>query len=90
MPATVTVRVTPRAGRTAITAWADGILHVKLAAPPVEGAANDALLHLLADVLDVGAQSIRIVSGQHGRLKRVEIVTREQADVDARLTDFAD
>ena len=81
----MTVRVTPRAGRTAVTRYADGILHVKLAAPPVEGAANDALLHLLADILGIGVRSLRIVSGQHGRLKRVEIGPLEPAALDAML-----
>jgi uncharacterized protein (TIGR00251 family) len=73
-----------------VTAYADGVLHVKLAAPPVDGAANEALILLLADVIGVGRRSIRIVSGQHSRLKRVEIADREQADVDARLSGFRD
>lgn len=87
MTATVTVRVTPRAGRSAVTTYADGVLHVKLAAPPVEGAANDALVDLLADLFDTGRRSIRITSGLKSRLKRVEIHGLDQAAVDRRLAE---
>jgi uncharacterized protein len=83
--ASLTVRVTPRAGRSAVTGLVDGVLHVKLAAPPVEGAANDALVDLLAESLDVGKRSIRIVSGSRGRVKRLELTGLTQASLDARL-----
>jgi uncharacterized protein len=88
--AAVTVRVTPRAGRSAVTGLADGMLHVKLAAPPVEGAANDALVDLLAALLRVGRRSIRLTSGLHGRVKRVEISGMDQAALDQRLAPFRD
>jgi uncharacterized protein (TIGR00251 family) len=48
-------------------------LKVRLTAPPVEGAANDALIELLADELDVARRSIRIVAGATSRTKTVEI-----------------
>ena len=46
---------------------------MRLSAPPVEGAANDALTALLAERLGVPRGAIRIVSGERGRLKRVAI-----------------
>lgn len=68
-----TVRVTPRAGRSVITGVRDELLLVRLAAPPVEGAANEGLIELLADAFDVPKRSVRIVSGGRSRTKRVEI-----------------
>jgi len=53
---------------------------VRIAAPPVEGAANDALIAYLADLFHLPKRSIRIVSGDRGRRKRVALagVTAEQ------------
>ncbi len=71
------VRVTPRARQTAATGIveADGrpALAVRLAAPPVEGAANKALLRYLAEALDLPRSAVRIVSGDTGRLKQVSL-----------------
>jgi uncharacterized protein (TIGR00251 family) len=65
--------VTPRAGRSVISGVREGLLLVRLAAPPVEGAANQALIALLAESFDVPKRSIRLVSGERSRTKRVEI-----------------
>ena len=72
------VRVTPRAKRSAVTGiveTADGCpaIAVKLAAPPVDGAANQALIAYLAMELGVGRSSVRIVSGEKSRLKVVRM-----------------
>jgi uncharacterized protein (TIGR00251 family) len=56
-------------------------LVVRLAAPPVEGAANDALIELLAERLGVGRRDVRIVSGDRGRQKRVSIAGVSAAHV---------
>jgi len=48
-------------------------LVVRLAAPPVDGAANAALVELLADRLGISVRSIRVVSGEHSRDKRVAV-----------------
>jgi uncharacterized protein (TIGR00251 family) len=76
----IDVRVIPRARTTACTGTRDNALVVRVAAPPVEGAANDALVAYLAQALHVPRRSIQIVSGERGRLKRVAIagVTAEQ------------
>ncbi len=65
------LRVTPRASRTQIDGIVDGQLRVRLAAPPVEGAANDALVKFLSQTLKVPKSTIQIVAGQRGRAKSV-------------------
>jgi uncharacterized protein (TIGR00251 family) len=68
------VRLTPRASRNGIDGimtGADGrtALQIRLTAPPVDGAANDALIAFLARTLDLRKADISIISGQSGRLK---------------------
>lgn len=79
------VRVIPRAGRTQLAGERDGRLLVRLAAPPVEGAANDALIVFLAEILDVPRRAIRIVAGERGRQKRVAVDGVNAALARARL-----
>lgn len=67
------VRVSPRASRDAISGVHDGALKVALKAPPVEGAANAALIALLAKRLGVPKRAVRITSGESSRNKRVEV-----------------
>jgi uncharacterized protein (TIGR00251 family) len=78
--ARLTVRVTPRARRNAIEGEYQGALIVRLAAPPVQGEANDALRRLLAERLNVPVSAVRIVAGEKSRRKRLAIagVTRAQ------------
>jgi hypothetical protein len=78
------VRVIPRARKTEIAGTRDGALLVRLAAPPVEGAANDALIEFLAERLGVTRRAVRIVSGERGRQKRVA-VAGVTADLAQRL-----
>ena len=81
------VRVIPRSSKTEVAGTREDALVVRLAAPPVEGAANDALIELLADRLRVPRHAVRIVSGEHGRRKRVHIagvtaaIVRQQFDL---------
>jgi uncharacterized protein (TIGR00251 family) len=74
------VRVIPRARKHEIAGMRGDALLVRLAAPPVEGAANDALIAFLADRLRVPRRAVRIVSGERGRQKRVAVtgLTAEQ------------
>jgi uncharacterized protein (TIGR00251 family) len=81
----VTVRVTPRAGKTAIAGVRDDVLLVKLAAAPVDGAANDALIALLADAFDVPGRRIDIAAGERGRTKRVCLVGASPKQLESRL-----
>ncbi len=69
----IDVRVTPRASRSGLDGEHAGALRVRLHAPPVEGAANDELVRMLADALDVPKRAVAIVSGQGSRTKRVKV-----------------
>jgi uncharacterized protein (TIGR00251 family) len=83
---TLTVRVTPRAGRDALRGVRQGALLVRLGAAPVDGAANDALVRLLAESLDVPRRAVRLVSGERARQKRVRIMGLTAAAAAARLS----
>ena len=67
------VRVQPRASSNEIVGARDGVLRVRLQAPPVDGAANDALVRFLADEFGVPRRLVRIVSGFGSRNKVVEV-----------------
>jgi uncharacterized protein (TIGR00251 family) len=82
--AVATVRVTPRASRTRIDGVRDGVLLVKVGAPPVDAAANDALIDLLAGTFRVPRRDVRITAGARSRTKQVAIVGRA-ADLNAAL-----
>jgi hypothetical protein len=79
------VRVIPRAPRTRVDGECGGAILIRLAAPPVDGAANDALVSFLADTLKVPRRNISIVSGSKSRDKRVHIVGIDETAVRARL-----
>jgi uncharacterized protein len=65
------VRVSPRASRTAAAGAHDGALKVRVAAPPVEGAANEELTRFLAKSLGVPARAVSIVGGHASKSKVV-------------------
>lgn len=71
----------PRASRTALAGPRHGRLLVRIAAPPVDDAANEALLTFLASVLGCPRRAVRLISGERAREKRVAVdgVTLEAA-----------
>ena len=82
---TFRVRVTPRAGRTAFAGVRGESLLVRLAAAPVDGAANDALLAFLAEALRCPRRHLTIVSGERAREKVVRVASMEAASVSAKI-----
>ncbi len=82
------VRVTPRASKSAVDGVRDGRLVVKVTAPPVDAAANDAVVALLADVLHVPKRTISIVLGATGRNKTIEVSGVAVEAIRARLSDI--
>ena len=79
------VRVTPRAGRDSLEGERAGALLVRLKAPPVEGAANEALVKLLGKAVGLPPSAVRITRGLAGRSKIVLLVGTDVPSVRARL-----
>ncbi len=69
----IAVRVTPRASRDAFGAGGEEHFAARLAAPPVEGAANAALVPLVAKSFGVAKRSVTLIAGDTARLKRLRI-----------------
>jgi uncharacterized protein (TIGR00251 family) len=69
----VDVRAQPGARSESVAFQADGTLHVRVRAPAVDGRANAAVLSLLATAARLRRSQVRLVSGERGRHKRVEI-----------------
>ena len=71
---TFTVRVVPRASKSEIVGEIGGSLKVRIAAPPVDGAANDQVVRLLAKAFGVARSRVSIVSGETSRIKRICVI----------------
>lgn len=69
----VSVQVQPRAGRTELAGILGEAVKIRLTAPPVDGAANDALLRFLSESLGVPRAAVAIVRGHSARRKTVEV-----------------
>ena len=83
--AVLVVLVQPRASRTRVVGEHDGRIKVQLAAPPVDGEANAALLAFLADACGVKRADVALLAGESGRRKRVRITGADAAAVAAAL-----
>lgn len=83
--ARISVRVQPRARADAIVELRDGMLIVRVMAPPLDGRANQAVCRLIAEILDLRPARLSIVRGQHARDKVVAVEGLDQADVDAAI-----
>jgi uncharacterized protein (TIGR00251 family) len=81
----VSVRVIPRSSRNVLE-WEEGAIKARLTAPPVDGAANAALIALLAETLSLPKRAITLIRGTTGRQKTVEIEGLEQAEIIQRLS----
>jgi hypothetical protein len=77
--------VAPRASRTRVVGEHDGRLKISLAAPPVDGEANDALVRFLAEALSVRRTDVEIARGDTGRRKTVRVAGRTAAHAAAAL-----
>jgi uncharacterized protein (TIGR00251 family) len=84
--AVLSVRITPGARRNAVSAFREGVWHIKIAAPPVEGRANDELVAYLGRLLDVRRGAISVVKGHASRSKLVSVSGLTGEDISIRLT----
>ncbi|MBM0107251.1 DUF167 domain-containing protein [Steroidobacter sp. S1-65] len=84
--ARLNVYVQPRASKTAVVGMHDGCIKIRLAAPPVDGAANAALIEFVAEQLDVAKSRVRITAGLTSRRKTVEVDGVSAAQLAAALS----
>ncbi|MCA1566182.1 MAG: DUF167 domain-containing protein [Acidobacteria bacterium] len=73
------VRVVARASRSEVVGVHDGALRVRVAAPPVEGAANEELARTLARALGVPSRAVRVTSGHAAKTKLVRVAGATRA-----------
>lgn len=78
--ARINIYVQPRASKTVVAGMHDGCIKIRLAAPPVDGAANSALVEFVAKELGIAKSRVRITAGLTSRRKTVEVdgVTAEE------------
>ena len=82
---TLTVRIQPRASKNEVLRLENGSLKIRLTAPPVDGAANEALVRFLADRFGVAKSQVEIVSGHTSRDKIVRINGKSGDDAERLL-----
>lgn len=88
----LTVRLTPRGGRDAVEGWVSDaagrpVLKARVAAAPVDGAANEALIALIARSVGRPKGKVRLVSGAGARIKQIEIEGLNEAELALALGD---
>lgn len=69
----IKIKVLPKSSMNEIIGTKDGLLKIKVTAPPVEGAANAAVIKLLAQKFGLKKSQISIVQGQKSKIKTVEL-----------------
>lgn len=79
------VRVQPNASRNQVDGYEDGILRLRVTAPPMEGKANAGLISLLAKALGVSKSKVEIVRGHGSRNKVVAVDTLTEHEVRRRI-----
>lgn len=81
----ISVRLQPRAAKNQIVGFQEGVLKIKVTAPPVDGEANQVLINYLARLLSIPKSACRIVTGEKSRNKTVEIQGLKRGDLLDRL-----
>ena len=86
----VDVRVTPRASRSEVVGMQGGMLKVRLTSPPVNGAANEELVKLIAKTFGVPKRDVEIITGQTSKSKRLRISNVSQRSLEALINEKTD
>jgi uncharacterized protein len=79
------VRVIPNASRSEIVGYEQGAWKIRLAAPPVDGKANEALIRFLADALDLAPSEVEVVKGHTSKMKTISVPMHEE-DVKEKMS----
>ncbi len=83
------VMVVPRAARSRVVGEHDGRLKVHLAAPPVDGEANQELLRMLSELLNISRSKVELVSGFGGKRKTIRVHGLEPENLRTRFGVYA-
>jgi len=83
---TFAVRVQPRASKNQVIGVSNGALKIRVQAPAVENRANEALCAYLAELLKRPKSAVRILFGEHGRNKRIQVFGVTAAEVNALIS----
>jgi uncharacterized protein (TIGR00251 family) len=81
----IRVRVQPRASKTEVVGRHGDAIRIRLNAPPVDGAANEALVRFLADLLDVARSAVTLEQGHTGRTKVLRVEATDASLAARRL-----
>jgi uncharacterized protein (TIGR00251 family) len=84
---TFSIKVQPRAKKTAITGTVGDALKISITAPPVDGKANQAVIEFFADIFKIPRSSVTIASGETSRLKMIRISGVDKATLQQRLAE---
>jgi len=79
------VKVTPRASRTQCNGCVEGVLKIKVQAPPVEGAANEAVVLFFAKTLGVSKSRVKVIRGETSREKTIKVEGIRAEDLKSKL-----
>ena len=82
----LSIRVMPGAKRNSIQSCQEGVWHIKIAASPVEGRANDEMMAYLSGLLGVRKSSLRVIKGHTKRSKLLSVTGLSGAEVSRRLS----
>jgi uncharacterized protein (TIGR00251 family) len=82
----IQVRVQPNAARNEVVGFADGVLQVRVAAPPIKGKANRELVAFLSHVLMVSKSRVAILRGHTAKNKVIAVSGLSQEEIGRRLS----
>ena len=85
---TITVQVQPNASQNRVVRFKDGVLHVRIAAPPVKGKANQELIKFLSDTLGIGKCNLTILKGHTSKRKIIAVTGLTQNQVMEQIDIF--
>ena len=85
----ISVRVRPGAATNEVVGFSDGVLQVRVAAPPVKGRANKELIAFLSQILDVAKNKIHIMKGHYTRNKVIAVDGLSQPEIMGRLSTYS-
>lgn len=82
----ITLYIQPGAKKSEVAGEHDGMVKLRISAPPVEGAANEAVIKFTAQLLGLSKSSVKLIKGEKSRIKTIEFDEKLLPDPDAAQT----